>query len=275
MLKEIAADLVHAVRENVESGIKTISDKFSPRIESLEKSIEDFSKKELDLSKVETIIEEKIKSIPAPKDGIDGKDADPVDMEAIKLMVSDAVKEAVSQIDLPEAKDGEDGKDALQIDIEPSIDESKSYHRGTYAIHDGGLWRSYRRTNGMGGWEVIVEGIKSIEVDFDGHRDFSLNIQKSSGDVVKKDFNVPAMIYKDMWKEGEYKAQDCVTLSGSLWVALKDTSIRPGESSDDWRMVAKKGGTGKSAYDIWREAGNTGDRSAFLASMGIKTVVKI
>lgn len=275
MLNEIAKDLVQAVKENVELGIKSVMDKVSPQIEAIQKQIEDISKQELDLSKVSEVVEEKISSIPVPKDGEDGKDAEPINMDEVKALIKQAVDEAVSQIKVPEPREPIDGRDALQIEIEPNIDQSKSYPRGTYALHKGGLWRSFEKTNEYRGWEVVLDGIADIKIDFDGQRSFKMVAEKSSGYKVEKGFEIPAMIYKDVWREGSYKAQDCVTLSGSLWVALKDTNLRPGDSSDDWRIVAKKGGTGKSAFDIAREAGFSGTRQDWLDSIGKTQTVKI
>lgn len=233
-----------AMQEAVTKGMVALMEKLEPRLKALE-----------------------AREIPEAingRDGIDGIDGangrDGIDGNA-----------GADGSDGADGKDGLDGKDALQLEVLPQIDETKSYPRGSYASHNGGLWRSYEKTHGMRGWECIVDGIAGVEVDYDGERGLKIKTTKSSGKQTAKDFSIPAMIYKDVWREGEYEKQDCVTLSGSLWVAVEATQTRPGESKD-WRMVAKKGGTGKSAYDIAKEAGFIGTKQQWLDSIGKKQV---
>lgn len=58
-----------------------------------------------------------LEAIPAPKDGSDGapgKDADPVDMDALARLVNEAVGGAMAAVKVPEdGKDGKDGHDGL------------------------------------------------------------------------------------------------------------------------------------------------------------------
>lgn len=310
MLDSIVKEIADTVKENVQSGIKMLADRFEPRIKALEErtipeAIKGDKGDSVTVDDVMPIIKDLINEIPAPKDGEDGtsvtiEDVKPlvdeavteavkgiqipqpkdgkdavIDYDAIQKMIDEAVLKAVSAITIPVPRNGEDGRDAIDLEIEPSIDEEKSYQRGVYASHNGGLWRSFERTKGMRGWECIVDGIADIDVQYDGARSVAVKTIKSSGNEVTKDFSIPAMIYKDIWKEGEYKAQDCVTLSGSLWCALEDTTDRPGDASKAWRMVAKRGGTGKSAYDIAREAGFSGTREQWLGTLGKKPTVKL
>ena len=49
--------------------------------------------------------------------------------------------------------------------------------------------------------------------------------------------------YRGVYSEDEqYSRGSLVTRSGSLWLALSKTSRTPG-TSDDWKMIVKKGGT--------------------------------
>ena len=67
----------------------------------------------------------------------------------------------------------------------PDIVTEKSYPRGSYAIHSGGLWRSYQKTAGMNGWECLVDGIDSIDIRQDDERHFTVVATKSSGEKLK------------------------------------------------------------------------------------------
>lgn len=283
VLKQAVKDEVSQI-PSPENGLSVTLDDVKPFIAELVREIpapEDG--KSITLEDVKPIIAEAIeeikRGIPAPEKGEPGKNADPVDMDALKsfiqIMVKEAVSDEVSKIKIPEVKDGENGLDALQIEILPEIIPEKEYARGTYAYHNGGIFRSYERTSEMRGWECIWDGIKDIAIEHDGERSISVKTVKSSGKVYEKSFNVPALIYRDIWKEGKYEKGDCVTLSGSLWVALHSTDERPGEGSKSWRTVAKRGGAGKSAYDIAREAGFVGTREQWLDSLNKKTKVKV
>lgn len=160
--------------------------------------------------------------------------ADKPDFDAI-------VKTVVEQIPVPE-----NGKDALQIEILPEINEEKSYPRGTYAKHKGGLFRSFEQTYGMRGWECIVDGVSDMVVGQSDERTFKASVTLSSGKVVDKEMSVPALVYKGVFKPGEYKAGDTTTWGGSLWVCEEDTSDKPGEpGSKGWRLAVKKGRDGK------------------------------
>lgn len=50
-----------------------------------------------------------------------------------------------------------------------------------------------------------------------------------------------------VWTEREYAAGDCVSHGGSVFIAQKATSEKPGKS-DDWRLAVKRGADGRD----WR-----------------------
>lgn len=167
---------------------------------------------------------------------------EPPELPDIGKMVAEAVAE------IPEAKPGDDGRDALQLEVLPSIDSSKSYDRGTYATHDGGLWRAYEKTHGMRGWECVVDGVATTDITRgDDGRSFSISVTRASGVSEEKTFDVPVMIYRGVFKSGgEYKPGDTVTWGGSLWHCDSVTSDKPGETgSKGWTLAAKRGRDGR------------------------------
>lgn len=158
--------------------------------------------------------------------------------------IAQMVKDAVAEMPKPEdGEPGEDGKDALQLEILPSINPEKAYARGTYAIHQGGLWRSYQKTTGMNGWECLVDGISDIDITQRDERNFTVTAIKSSGDKTEKTFSVPVMIYRDIFKDGEkYFPGDSVTWGGSVWYCNEATGDKPGEDgSKGWKLAVKRG----------------------------------
>ncbi|HDY9346435.1 TPA: phage gp6-like head-tail connector protein, partial [Klebsiella pneumoniae] len=174
--------------------------------------------------------------IPVPRDG---KDYDPA---VLKQAVDDAVADAVAA--LPPAQDG---RDALHLEIQPFIDEGKSYTRGSYATHNGGLWRAYEKTHGMRGWECIVDGVSDVDISMNGQRNFIVTVNRASGASEKKSFDIPTMVYRGVFKSGdEYLPGDTVTWGGSLWHCDEQTQDKPGETgSIGWTLAAKRGRDGR------------------------------
>lgn len=190
----------------------------------------------------------------------DGKDAEPVDLEAlakaaaglvpqptpVEFDVDTIARAAAALVPVPEAKQPEHGRDALDLEILPAIDEAKQYPRGTYAAHNGGLWKSYERTHGMRGWECIVDGIAAASVTQIDAREFSVTLAKSSGAEVVQKFALPIQIYKGVYRDGEaYDEHDNVTWAGSQWTSTKaENTDKPG-TNDSWTLCVKAGRNGK------------------------------
>lgn len=187
---------------------------------------------------LQQLVDEAVSTIPAPKDG---KDFDPE-------LLRQAVDEAVSNLPAAEpGKDGADGRDALALEILPFIDEEKSYPRGSYATHNGGLWRAYEKTHGMRGWECIVDGIAQVDIEREDQRCFTMTVNRASGTSETKSFDVPVMIYNGVFKSGkEYLPGDTVTWGGSLWHCDEKTQDKPGEpGSKGWTLATKRGRDGR------------------------------
>jgi hypothetical protein len=217
--------------------------------------------KDADLSQVKAFIAEEVAKIDRPKDGVNGKDADlevvkgfiqqevksiPIPkvesftLEQVEKMVADAVAAAIANI--PPAKDGEDGKDALAIQILPAIDESKSYPRGTFALHKNGTWRAYQKTVGMKGWECTQVGIAEIDIEMLDDRTLSIKTMLSNGEAQEKTLKLKNIKYKGVVAEGAtYEEGDFVTWGGSIWHCDEPTSERPREGHKSWTLAVKKG----------------------------------
>jgi hypothetical protein len=212
---------------------------------------------------------------PPGKDGAPGIDGKSISLDEVNELIQRAVKAEISKAvaEIPVAKDGADGRngvdgapgadgapgrDAAHIEILPTIDAEKSYPRGSYAKHAGGLWRSFETTAGMKGWECIVEGDSDDEVELGPDlRTFTYRKIKSSGRVIEKTFTLPVVIHKGVFKAGEqYEAGDATTWDGSTWIAQRSTQEKPGVS-DAWRLSTKRGRDGRDGI-----RGEKGDRGA-------------
>lgn len=192
-------------------------------------------------------LDEVASRVPKPQDGKS------VPVEEVAAMVEAEVQKRMSELKLPEdGKPGDPGRDALDLVIEPEIDHARSYPRSTYAMHLGGLWKSYQKTHGMRGWECIVEGIAGVTVTQDEERAFTLTVSKSSGEVVEKEFRMPVLLYKGVYSEGRKTVGDCVTWGGSLWVCREDTDEKPADGHKAWQLAVKKGRDAKASVPLPR-----------------------
>ena len=108
-------------------------------------------------------------------------------------------------------------------------------------------------------------GFDDLSMQFDGERGFSVKFVM--GDQVKSfDFSLPVPIYRGVFKDGTYSKFDTVTWGGSVWIAQKDTENRPG-GNEDWQLMVKQGGEGKSAFAIAQERGFTGTKQEWVNSL--------
>jgi len=138
------------------------------------------------------------------------------------------------------------------MEILPSIDESKSYRRGTWASHAGGLIRAERATDPVtdgltkAGWCVMVEGLACppIITQGDDPREITVATMLTSGVKAVSAFHVPMVIDKGVWREGPHEKGDHVSWDGSGWIAQRATTDKPG-TSDAWRLSTKRGRDGK------------------------------
>lgn len=199
---------------------------------------------------VERVVRGEVAKIPAPKDGRDGVDGSSVTLADVLPLVERAARTEVSKLPIPKdgrdgrnGEDGADGRDATEVQVLDTIVEGRPYPRGTWAAFNGGLWR-----NTGAEWINVVDGVNTVETKLVGERTLVTTVVLASGKKVETLAEVPVMIYRDTWREGEYRPGDCVTWAGSMWLAKRITkpTDRPGEC-DAWRLCVKQGRPGKSA----------------------------
>lgn len=81
-------------------------------------------------------------------------------------------------------------------------------------------------------------------------RRFVVILRVASGVEARADLVLPVPIYQGIWQAGiGYQRGDGVTLDGSFWIALADTSARPGteQGRDAWRLAVKRGRDAREA----------------------------
>jgi integrin beta 3 len=165
-------------------------------------------------------------------------------------------------------RDGEPGRDALAVQILDAIEPQRSYARGTYACHEGGIVNSVRATDPLNaggaleqaGWRVVVRGLDAADLAIENDmRTLQIQLRYTGGATVTKTLQVPAMIYRGVWREGDaYAKGDTTTRGGSLWVLTADQQTgAPGGADTGWVLAAKKGTDGRDGL-----RGEKGERGA-------------
>ena len=152
-----------------------------------------------------------------------------------------------------DGKDGEAGRDALAIDILPGIDESKSYPRGTFAEHAAdelcAIATPIRSPTlaWMTGWDCVVESMNGrleAEETLDEGRTIKRTTHYTNGRELKREIKTSVILYRGVWREGEFDQGDVVTWGGSAWHCQQKTTDKPGTSAA-WRLMVKEGARGK------------------------------
>lgn len=88
------------------------------------------------------------------------------------------------------------------------------------------------------------------------------------GDEVEtREIRLGTVLDRGVWRDGSYQKGDGTTRDGSYWIAQKDTATVPGSPNSDWRLSAKRGDAGKSAYDVARKGGFKGSERDWLESL--------
>ena len=196
-------------------------------------------------------------------DGVDGKS---VTLEELKKALMPELKNLTKALtvdlevsaealvekkfqEMPKPKDGMDGRDALDIEVQPAIDPEKSYPRGTWASHKGGLWRAFQKTNAMRGWECMVNGFAGESTyEIKDNRTVEFRFVQADGTerVVERKF--PGLIYRGVYTEkNNYVQGDVVSCGGSMWVAEQDNPGKPGVDHKGWTLSVKRGRDGRNA----------------------------
>lgn len=248
MLEEFAKEIAATIKKSVAESITAMMQKYESRFADLENN--KMPREEIEKFALDAIMSafaqlpkaengkpgEKGDTGPQGIPGEKGEAGESVNIEEVKAILKELVAE------LPAPENGKDGRDALSLEILPNIDEKNVYSRGHFALHNGGLWRSYEKTKGMHGWECIVEGINAITVSAITERDFNFIIQKSSGVISKLEFTVPVMIYRGYYNEqAKYTEGDMVTFGGSMWYCKSETQEKPSDNAAEWIKSVRRG----------------------------------
>jgi hypothetical protein len=202
------------------------------------------------LPDIPAMVKEAVAALPAPQDGKS------VTVDDVRPLIDEAVQKAVSV--LPKAKDGEPGKDGVGL-------------AGAILSREGGLVLTL--TDGTTRDLGIVVGkdadMVALRADVErmvaaipkpkdgadgvGFDDLDLiegqdgvHLRFARGETVKQ-FRLPVVIDRGVYREGSYHKGDGVTYGGSFWISQEDGNGEKPDSGKGWRLAVKRGRDGKDA----------------------------
>lgn len=244
--------------------------------------------KDADQEAIEALILEKVAAIPR----VAGKDGESVKPEVIKAMVDEAVA-AIPRI-VQDGKDAspeqiavavekalaswerpKDGKSVTLEEVAPMVEEVVAKHVAKLPVPKDGV--------GLAGGMIDREGDLTLTLtdgsvrelgnvlgkdgmgfdDFevvDGEDEFVFRMKLGDRE---KNWSVRkpsvADFYRGVWTAGLHKRGSLVTWGGSLWMAQRDTEVKPETkgNEDDWKLVVKRGRDGKDAQPSTNPPANT------------------
>lgn len=184
--------------------------------------------------------------------GLDGKDAEPISEDQIAEAVARHLeanppapgKDGRDGVD---GKDGRDGVDATEALIDKDgnlvvvFSDGRSKSLGLVVGRDG-----VDGAKGEPGRDGLTLTDFDTELSEDGR--FLTFSMENEGAKITHRLQLPTMIYRGGYKEGiTYLEGDTVTFGGSLWCCSAETTEKPVEGRDCWRLAARKGRDGKDA----------------------------
>jgi integrin beta 3 len=180
------------------------------------------------------------------RDGIDGKDAEPVTTEQVMMAIRSMPEWAECVTKATEAyltehppRDGRDGKDGAPGPEGQKGEPGRDGRDGLPGVP--GL----PGEKGMDGIDGL--GFDDYSETFEDDGRFEVRRWMRGGEVVKEArIKHATMLYRGVWRLAEFLKGDTVSYGGSLWVALSDTSDKPG-TSGAWQLAVKHGRDGKDA----------------------------
>lgn len=179
------------------------------------------------------LVEQHVKAIPAPKDGTS------VTLDDVRPMVEEFIRS------LPRPKDGVDGKSVTLEEVRTYLDaELATWALGFERRAQDVLQRAIDR---MPAPKDGRDGFSLDDLQIEQRDERTLVLRFARGDLAREHvLRLGHPLDQGVFREGAaYLRGDGVTFGGSWWIAQKDAPEgKPGLSSD-WRLAVKKGRDGK------------------------------
>lgn len=192
---------------------------------------------------INEVVTAAVSTIPAPQDGKS------VTVDDVLPLIASEVEKRVRE--LPPPKDGQPGRDGLDVKemfraegghLVAVMSDGTTRDLGVFVGKDGEPGKPGKDgKDGRDGFNLeefdatVMDDGRTVLLSFD-RGDFAYKVE----------LGFPVMIYRGVFKDGEYAKGDTVTWGGSLWHCdAEKTTEKPGDGSWAWTLCAKKGRDGK------------------------------
>lgn len=225
----------------------------------------------VDYDQIEAVIATKVAALPLPERGEPGPRGESGEKGDPGAAGKDADPEAVAEIvlrRLPPPEKGERGDQGLKGDqgergadgkpgndgvglagallsrdgnLVVTLTDGTTRDLGVVIGKDGAPGKDGRDGKDGLGFDEFV-----LEPEYDGERTLRLRWADAKGNEQMREWRLPILLYREIYKaDASYEAGDAVRYGGSLWLAVRDTSEKPGDGCKDWRLVARAGRDGR------------------------------
>lgn len=150
--------------------------------------------------------------------------------------------------DGPPGRNGIDGKSVTIDEVRPFFDAAFATWALDFERRAGDtLQRAIDKIpapkDGANGRDAFDIDDLQVKLAADGR---SLTFKYVRGEVsVERSIRLPTMIYRGIWKPGEFERGDTVTRDGSVWHCEAEKTLAEPGASADWRLAVKRGQNGR------------------------------
>jgi hypothetical protein len=142
----------------------------------------------------------------------------------------------------PQGEIGRDGRDGLTGPIGTQGERGETGPQGERGF------QGERGERGADGQIVDID-IQQSEAD---PRLITIRMILTEGVIRERQIRIPMVMYRQIFNpEQEYAAGDVVTYGGSAWhCQVETTKNKPGNGTQDWRLMVKEGRAGKDSESV-------------------------
>lgn len=241
--KAFGAEIVGAVKAHVADVLAPII----KRLDDLDARLAEPAASEADLAAVKRDVEslrKALSELPVPQDGKDGEPG-PQGDPGEKGEPGQDGKDGAPGADGKDGADGRDGADVVELLIDrdgalvATLSNGRTKTLGPVVGKDGAP--GHNGVDGAPGKDGR-DGLGFDDLDL-VENEAGVFLRFARGEVVKE-FRLPIVTDRGVYREGHYRKGDGVTWAGSFWIAQDDTAEKP-DSGKGWRLAVKRGRDGR------------------------------
>jgi len=254
----------------LDQSLAAIRNEFQQQLDGRDQVIKSL-KQDLDSARLDedAIVEKLLSSIPQPRDGENGVDADmdalkahlnslvnaipkpengkSVSVQDVAPLIADLVSKAIGEIPKPEIVKSVSAEEVAATFERRFSDLVLSWERQARDTFDKAADRMPVPKNGENGRDALSLDSFDLSLGDDGR---TVTVKMQAGEtVIEKSVKIAAVIDRGVYsseRAASYEQGDGATYGGCYWIAQKGHPEGVPGGSADWRLAVKKGRDGKN-----------------------------